>query len=305
MKILVTHPGKIGDCFWALPTARAIAESYGEKVDFMSSAGFTSHLPLIQAQPYIARAGYCAEWEVQNTAPMTPVTPPPEGKYVSFTSHRGASEGLEFGEVPLEVTRDYDRVFHLGYPAWPTARLAEYVYQQALQQNETGPGAAPSRVWTILNPLDLSRPWIVALSPDRRRRVAVGFTDEWAELKAGLLGAAEHALPGSTLLLLAPPGGSRLDTEWSDVGCPSYRADWVQTANLIAGADLFLGCLSSQAVLAMALGIPRVLVEPNPHRHHEIFQHPDCPLVLGNDGKPTFDARHVADALREKLQEVK
>lgn len=291
MKILCTHPGKIGDSFWALPTARAIAEAYGERVDFISSADFTSHLPLLQLQPYLGRVGYCAEWRVQNTAPMSPHMPPSQGKYVSFTSHRGAPEGLEFGEVPSAAEKDYDLVFHLGYPAWPTARLAEYVYQQARAQHPDGPATQ----------LDLSRPWIIVPAPDSRRDIVVGFTDEWAELKVGIITAVSQALglfPDP--LVLVPPGGSRLEREWEQY--LSVRvANWVESANLIAGAKVFLGCLSSQAVLACAMGKPRVLVEPNPHRHHEIFQHPDQPLVLGNDGKPTHDARHVADALREKL----
>ena len=59
--------------------------------------------------------------------------------------------------------------------------------------------------------------------------------------------------------------------------------------------------------VACALGKPCVLIEPNPHRHGDLF-YPygktgsRVTLVVGNDGKPTFDARHCADAIWEALR---
>ena len=63
-------------------------------------------------------------------------------------------------------------------------------------------------------------------------------------------------------------------------------------------------------VLAVALGVPAVIVEPNPMRHNPIFwplgmDGPQVTCVKGGDGKPTHDARHTADVLREKLKATK
>jgi hypothetical protein len=69
---------------------------------------------------------------------------------------------------------------------------------------------------------------------------------------------------------------------------------------------VFLGDCSAWHVLAMAMGIPVVLVEPLEARWNPIFyplgmDGPQVTMVRGNDGNPTFDARHVADALTRAL----
>lgn len=292
-KILVTHPGRIGDCLWAAATMRLIAERAGEPVDLLVSPMLAGVGELLKLQPYIGEVIVDRYWEVRDTAPATPFAP---------------NLAEDFRE-DRELKERYAKIIHLGYRQWPKEQLAREVYQIACVDGE-------------LNPLDLGRPWIqapeVALDHNHFRAaqvdVVIGFTDEWAELKAGLAGAMVAALPTSTCLaLLVPPGGSRLSREWEWYwgerdgpddwpGAYPVEANWMQAAHTIAGAKVFLGCLSSLAVLAMALGKPRVLVEPEKMRHHPIFQHPDCPLVVGNDGLPTHDARHVADALRLALR---
>jgi hypothetical protein len=95
--------------------------------------------------------------------------------------------------------------------------------------------------------------------------------------------------------------GSRWQTEaWHGI------TSWETAAGLIASSQLFLGCCSALHVLACGLGVPVVLMEPNPHRHHVNFypygtEGPRVTLVRGNDGQPTFDARHVLDAVRAGL----
>jgi hypothetical protein len=82
------------------------------------------------------------------------------------------------------------------------------------------------------------------------------------------------------------------------------RGDWSVTAQIAQGAQCYLGCLSSQWVLANALGKRCVVVEPNEHRWHPVFYRdaPQNHLVRGNDGRPTFDARHAGDVLEEVLR---
>lgn len=295
-KILVTHPGRIGDLLWAAATVRLIAERAGEPVTLLVPPALAGVGELLKLQSYIEDVIVDKWWEVQDTAPATPRTP---------------------NLVGTPWVQGHDKVIHLGYAQWPKSQLAKEVYYLACVEGE-------------LNPLDLERPWIAAPTMEQAGEtdrgygeVSVGFTDEWGELKAGILLAiadkvkvrepdvshvASDYVPAEVVVdyeVLAAEG-SRWDKEFLTPLCEldnihAQAKGWVETAYILSRTDVFLGCLSSLAVLAKALGEPRVLVEPNPHRHHAIFQHPDCPLVTGNDGKPTHDARHVADALREKL----
>ncbi len=285
-RVLCTHPGKAGDIFWALPAMRALAEIHGEPVDFLTSAIYKRVLGIIERQPYIRRARYHPHWNTLDTAPMTPRIPP-----------------TLLGEYP-------EQVCHLGYKEWPRLPLA---FEAATNAE------LPEAVWR--RP-EFLKPWITlpdTLWPERSTvffDVAVGFTHEWIELKAGILLGIADKLRGTgrsyddySFTLLYPPG-SRWASEFAAPLCrldafDSLCGDLLEVAWVIQRSILFLGCLSAPAVLAMALGKPRVLVEPNNGRWHEIFQHPDTPLVLGNDGRPTFDARHVADALLAKLAELR
>lgn len=308
-KILVTHPGKIGDLLWACATIRLIAERAGEPVTLLVPPALAGVGELLKLQSYIEDVVVDKWWEVQDTAPASPRTPDMLGPTELAHYRKGT----------------FAKVIHLGYTQWPKSQLAKEAYYLACVEGE-------------LNPLDLERPWIAAPTPQQAgdthlnsageplelSEVSVGFTDEWVELKAGILlscsgrvgyteddtsfCATDHLPSFETVdyeVLCAK--GSRWDKEYSLLGASGcenihvWPGGWVEAAYIISRSKVFLGCLSSLAVLAKALGKPRVLVEPNPHRHHEIFQHPDCPLVTGNDGKPTHDARHVAEALREKL----
>lgn len=186
------------------------------------------------------------------------------------------------------LPQDYDRVIHLGYRGWPKLPLPMEVYQTALQDPQTPP----------LAPLDLDRPWItVTPFAYAAHTAAVGFSDNHFELKYGLYTLLNRSL--RPLFPLAAPG-----SRWALEGrvAPS---SWLAAASLIAGATVFLGCNSGLHVLACALGIPCVIVEPMVDRHNPIFwpfgMDGRVRCVRGTDGQPTWDARHTADALREAL----
>lgn len=288
MRVLVTHPGKIGDLLWALPTVRLIAEKYGEKVTLLVSIPLAKSGigELLVLQPYIEDVVMDKWWEVQDTAPVSPRLP----------NWRQPEH--------LEYLKGFDRCINLGYHGWPKEQLARESYQIACVEGE-------------LSPLDLDRPWIEAPTQTQAGvvvqlgefgEVSVGFTDEWGELKAGillsLLGRYEYDFE-----VLAAKDGRWANEFYAGLSASEWvhaqSGGWVWTAYVLSHTQVFLGCLSSVAVLAKAMGKPRVLVEPNPHRHHPIFQHPDCPLVVGGDGLPTFDARHVGEALHAALRRVR
>jgi hypothetical protein len=261
MKVLATHPGRYGDLLWALPTVRALATTYGCQVDLLLSPNYSDpHLcTLLEQQIYIGTVTSTRDWEIVETAPITP-------------------------RIPPNLPAGYDRIVHLGYDGWPALTLPREVYRIAQQS-----------VPTIV-PLNLAQPWLVT-SALLHRGVAVGFSDEYFELKYGLVQLLREHL------------GPRRVANVS--GGPRWTADqttrtWQMAATLIVGAPLFVGCCSALHVLACALGVPVLLVEPASARHHDVFYPygkfgPQVTLLTGGDGLPTFDSRHLVDAVDARL----
>lgn len=269
MRILVTHPGRHGDLLWALASVRALFEATGAEIDLATSPKYASLCPLIEAQPYIHHAAAIPEWQIEESAPITPREPP------------GVGGG-------------YDHVFHLGYRGWPALPLPAETFQILWEQT------APCRPWWKPLELHLEQPWITVEGPGAPCEIAIGFTDEWFELKVGIVTLLERRLPDRLLPIFAP--GSRWDREAWGQPC-----DWLTAARAIRNSDLFLGCNSALHVLACALGKQAVLMEPAPARHHPIF-YPygkaggRVTLVTGTDGQPTFDSRHCHDAIEQALK---
>ena len=277
MRVLATMPGKFGDILWSLPTVRAIAEAAGEPVDLCLSRtyGTDPFCDLLKGQSYLRGVFAEPTWIVRDTAPMTPQ----RLSLDATTMHNFAGVG-------------YDKVIHLGYERWPQNLLPVEIYLQATGQ------------WgTALPGLKLDRPWVEVEGSGSPCEMAVGFSDEWFELKLGLLAAVTWRLEHEHTALLLMAKGSRWDQECGPGIIARSVADWNETAQAIRNSDLFLGCLSAQWVLANALGIPTVIMEPSEPRHNPIFfyESPRNTLVLGNDGKPTFDARAVVAAVKAKL----
>ena len=257
-RVACTHPGRYGDILWSLPTARAVAETLGEKVGFVLSENYAGLQELIRAQPYIDDCWIQEGWKVLEDAPVGPRIPPT-------------------GRTPIEI--------HLGYQGWPKApTLAGEIWNLAAEQV---PG---------LRTLELDRPWI-SVRPDISRPVAVHFSDEHFELKVGMYELIRDSNPHRYQVYYAK--GSRWDSEYMGGRVTSF----MQMAQGIAGAQVFFGCLSSGWVLANALGKPCVIMEPGEPRWNRLFwlDRPSNHLVIGGDGKPTFDARHVRALIAEVL----
>jgi hypothetical protein len=137
----------------------------------------------------------------------------------------------------------------------------------------------------------------------------IGFSDEHFELKYGLTTLIKKALPPHW----HTPQPMR--TQWKVLAAPKSRwyreagaavSTWEQAAAQIGQGTIFVGCNSALHVLACALGIPVVMMEPSEARWNPIFYPYGTTervrLVTGNDGRPTFDARHVRDAIEETLR---
>jgi hypothetical protein len=116
--------------------------------------------------------------------------------------------------------------------------------------------------------------------------------------------AVLNKLPDQNEMILVYPPGAR-HAEWLYIdGLIHSPSHWLRAADLMDGAACYLGCLSSQWVLANAMGKKTVVMEPDPNRaRNPLFWLPRerNHMVIGGDGLPTHDARHTADLLKEVL----
>lgn len=277
MKILCTFPGRYGDLLWALPTVRAISRRIGYPVDLLIAGEFAAIVPLLRKQPYLRTVQSHAGW------PMHP-------------DHRAA---------PLPAALDYDAVLHLGYRGWPEPDVVRHTLETANLEMErlvSGPAGGPYTLWPITeSALALRDPWITLPQafPDVTRRCVVGFTDVYFELKYGLWTLIRTAAGGLRSICGTP--GSRWFLEGGHA-CENFEV----AALALVGPQLFLGDCSALHVLAVAMGVPVLLMEPLEARWNPIFyplgtDGPQVTLIKGNDGRPTHDARHVRDAIESVL----
>lgn len=100
--IACTHPGKIGDCIYSLPTVRKLSEKFNTKVDFYTSSYCANLKKLFEYQPYI------------------------NNFIVSDTYN---IERLDMGVQPwnIDVPDIYENVFHLGFREVPNTELPIYM----------------------------------------------------------------------------------------------------------------------------------------------------------------------------------
>lgn len=262
MRILVSFPGRAGDLLWALPTARAISEAAGTPVDIVIAGEFKSMIPMLKAgAPYLGDVRALDEWSL---------TPPDEW-------------------LPPLTGDGYDRVYHLGFRGWPDRTLPHFIYDQMVAEGVS------------MAPLDLDRPWLT-FEPWYwvPHTLVIGWTETWFELKVGLMELLQRRNHIEGSFFLGTPG-SRWVTE---LQMPPI--EWLEAARRIANCPVFFGDCSALHVLACAQGKRCVLVEPMESRHNPIFwsfgmDGPRVTCVKGLDGKPTWDARHTADALKAAL----
>jgi ADP-heptose:LPS heptosyltransferase len=101
MKIAVTHPGKLGDALYSLPTIRHISKILGSKVDFWTSEQCRPLIDLFKAQSCINDVFIAKNYVAQ---------------------HHGC------GTQPWELIpeKEYVRIYYLGLRNYPQGRLVDY-----------------------------------------------------------------------------------------------------------------------------------------------------------------------------------
>jgi hypothetical protein len=105
MKIAVSHPGKIGDCLYALPTARRIADDHDCRVDFYTSEACKPILDLFLQQNCINSVIIPDDYEI-----------------------KAYDMGVQPWEMPIE---GYDKVYHLGFRGIPDKAIPEFIAESA------------------------------------------------------------------------------------------------------------------------------------------------------------------------------
>lgn len=270
--ILVTFPGRYGDLLWALPTVRAIAEANGGQVDLLIAGEFTAIVPLLRQQPYLHAIYAESAWGL---------TPPKEWL------------------PPTLPVLGYERTIHCGFRGWPDQPLPQFIYAQTQREY---PDLA-------MGPLELDRPWISVTPafPNLRATVVCGWSDCWFELKFGLMSLIGERVNDPYVIT---PHGSRwaqaalLASDWLGI----LQTDWLEAAQLTQKAKVFLGDCSALHVLAVAMGVPVIIMEPMEARWNPIFyplgKTGRVHLTVGLDGLPTFDSRHTAEAIEAALAHV-
>lgn len=272
MRVLVTFAGRAGDLLWALPTVRALSRRLATPVDLWIAGEFAALLPLLQQQAYLGTVYADPAWAM--------------------------AEANLHPHIP--VREQWDTVIHLGYKGWPSRPLA----QETLHTFNEWAGLGVVHGPLTEADLDLHTPWITVDGPGPPTEIVWGWSETHFELKVGLTLLVQERI-ARPHLVISHSAQSRWVTERPIGSYPYATGGWVWEAKAIRNADLFIGCNSGLHVLAAALGTPVVMVEPMEARWNPIFfplgtTGPQITLVRGTDGNPTFDARHVADAIEAR-----
>ena len=129
--IACTHPGKIGDALYALPTVRALSERHGCLADFYTSEYCRPMLGVARAQPYIREASVADGYEPERT-----------------------DIGVQPWEMP--TPGGYEAVYHLGFRSVPDRALHEFIASQAGLN-----GHRPEVRYDFTHRLTLGNPYLV------------------------------------------------------------------------------------------------------------------------------------------------
>src|SRR5690349_17441908 len=102
--IAFTHPGKVGDLLYSLPTAKAISEAKGEQGDFWTSEYcYPIVKRLLERQSYIRRCILSPTYIIE-----------------------AMDMGVQPSRVPVDSTL-YDTTYHFGFRNIPNSPLPEFI----------------------------------------------------------------------------------------------------------------------------------------------------------------------------------
>jgi SAM-dependent methyltransferase len=205
-KLAMTHPGKMGDVIYTLPTIRWLCEKYNRKADFWTSSYCAPLKRLFEHQPYIDKLFVSPSYVVQN-----------------FCC------GGQPWMVPVPNPQQYHEVFQLGFRTFPN-NIPDYIANLV-----GGPAGLPIK-YEYPDIPTLDEPYVV-IAPRGEHR--------WAPLIGNLAKKCQIVQLGSAA------------DKVTSQGIDKTGLDFLETTTWIAKSKAFIGCQSSQLVLAEGFNIPR------------------------------------------------
>jgi hypothetical protein len=236
MKALCTFSGKFGDILWSLATAKEIAQTIVHgSIDFAVMPYYTSLLPLLASQDFIANAFVLEDW---------------------MRTH--SNHGDQPWQPPT-IPEGYDQVWHLTYKGHPGISAPEMplidfiAWQQGIRFRENpipylNASEEIAEVARVVHFASGQLPEVVK----ENRLVSYAFNDQYQGEKKTFF---------ETLWRVANPAG----LEFINVG----EMGWKEAAWVIKNSLAYVGCRSACWVVAMGLGQSTITYEPHPSRHRD------------------------------------
>lgn len=235
-KNLVTFSGKYGDILWSLPTVKKISQLVGEPVDFATMPMYHSLLPLLARQSYINTARAMSDWMLMHSNYGDQPWNPP--------SH---TQCVTQGQGAYECKAGWDKCWHLGYRQHPgkvfgaqEMQLIDFTaWQQGIYFNQDNPLPFIDTPELVQKPVD--------------KYIAVSFNDQYIDLKAVFYNKLVERF-GSRIVATTVP--------WDN-----ERKEWKESSQIIANAAGYVGCRSSNYVIAHGVKKRMITYEPHPARN--------------------------------------
>lgn len=223
-KYCITHPGKIGDALFSLPTIRYLAEKSGNPVDFYTSE-------------------YCEPlrslYEYQSCV----------GEFVISKDY--IIEGYDMGIRPYTVPVPYglyDTVYHLGFRSIPNKRLDWWMAESV----GINPLELPKISYEIPSTItfETSAPYIV-LAP----RGETGYKSLFLDF---------IKLANERLITIVQIGGKEeFIGERTGLNINFTEVDLLTTCEFFPRAKAFVGIMSAMLVLANGWSFPKIVPHNN------------------------------------------
>lgn len=238
MRIACTHPGKMGDALYALPTIRQIAKETGTKIDFYTSE-------------YCAPLKYLFEYQ----------------RCINkfFISPGYIIERMDMGIQPwkMPVYDGYDVIYHLGFRRVPDQAIHQFIWKEAFGYDtplaiEYDYPDIPIIDWngapaiTFRNKLGhdprIHVPFVCLAS-----RSPSSYDQFFYDLSLAL---RQRDMP---VVQIGAEG------QYVGVGRDATGENMLDTLSLLAHSRGFVGLMSSQLVLANGFDIPRIAIHDGIH----------------------------------------
>lgn len=224
--LAVSHPGKIGDALYALPTCRELAAQFGEKVDFYTSSYCEPMRELVEYQSYINRMVVPAHYVIERM-----------------------DMGVQPWYMPIPE-KEYTAIYQLGFKHVPDRALHQFMALDAGIDK-------PLPIVYDYPEIDDHRAQFYVIAPRGSSSYADLFYDVGIRLIERGFGIAVIGGPRESIF--------HLDEISHPAIHDLTGIDMLSTVALLSKAKGFVGLMSSQLVLANGFDFPKVAPHDGVH----------------------------------------